>query len=212
MRISVLAPFLALFSVVLLTLEPSRGMAPAITCERVFADSAAQRSLHIAEMAHAKKSKEIGTLISLETGEILGKQEMGQAGGHLDAEFMLRMRGNIFTHNHPSGGSFSAEDIVTAIVTGTAEFRATAGANVYSLSWKNLPAEISGSAELAHLFMESEKHAIGEAFRAGLATKKLNPPADKLARAIWQSEFFMRELVRRNPWMIYIRHKLEQEK
>lgn len=212
MRISVLTPFLALFSVVLLVLEPSLGVAPAISCERLFADPAAQRNLYLAEMAHAKKSKEIGTLVSLETGEILGKQEMGQVGGHLDSEFMLRMRGNIFTHNHPSGGSFSAEDIVTAMVTGTAEFRATAGPNVYSLSWKNLPAAVSGSAELAHLFIESEKHAIGDVYRAGLATKKLNPPADKLARAIWQSEFFMRELVRRNPWMIYTRHRLEQEK
>ena len=39
-------------------------------------------------------------------------------------DFLSKSKGAIFTHNHPSGGSFSGQDVYTLMTTGLSEMRA----------------------------------------------------------------------------------------
>jgi hypothetical protein len=126
-------------------------------------------------------------------------------------ELIPYMKGKVVTHNHPLGGTFSIEDIKTALLGNTLEFRAVTQSKTYSLKFSDdAPKNLLGNSKEINLFAHKEVDAIKDKFFSLLAQdSKLNLYALSLTsseRKIFQSNFMMDELTRRNPWMIYTKN------
>jgi hypothetical protein len=152
-------------------------------------------------------SREVGFIIDSRNGQILGVTRSGldnstQMRLNTQTDFPL-MSGNIFTHNHPLGGTFSVADVRTALGAGVAEFRAVTSTRAMSLTFDNPPANLFGKPEAAVVFMQNEQASIIASYQARVAEGSLVPPADLAARLIYQSEYLMEQLVERNSWIHY---------
>jgi hypothetical protein len=159
------------------------------------------------ENRFANSPREVGFVVDARTGQILGVTRSGLDNGaqmrlNPDTDFRL-MAGNVFTHNHPRGGTFSAEDVRTALSAAVTEFRAVSSTRTMSITFENPPANLVGNPASAYDFINGEMAAIGASYRAGIANGSLVPPADLAAREIWRSNYFMERLVERNPWIHY---------
>lgn len=152
-------------------------------------------------------SREVGFVVDSRSGQILGVTRSGldnsaQMRLNPQTDFQL-MSGNIFTHNHPLGGTFSRQDVATALGAGVAEFRAVTSTRTMSLTFNNPPANLFGKPEAAAVFMMDEQTAIIASYRARVAEGSLIPPADLAARLVYQSEYLMQQLAERNQWILY---------
>jgi hypothetical protein len=165
------------------------------------------RTLANIEGRFATASREIGFVVDARNGQILGVTRSG-----LDSTTQIRlnpqtdfplMSGNIFTHNHPLGGTFSVDDVAVALGSATAEFRAVTPTRIMSLTFDNPPANLLGKPESAVVFMMDEQAAIIASYQARVAEGSLIPPTDLASRLIYQSEYLMEQLVERNPWIRY---------
>jgi hypothetical protein len=159
------------------------------------------------ESRFAGKSREVGFILDAESGDILAVRRAG-----LDSAAQMRLstktdfpllNGNILTHNHPLGGTFSIEDIATALGAGAKEIRAVTNSRTMSLKFDSHIPGITADPVGATLFVEAEKAAIGSSYRSALANGTVIPPADLAARRLWAGEYMMQEMVKRNPWMRY---------
>jgi hypothetical protein len=155
----------------------------------------------------AAQSREIGVIIDRQTGQILGVSRAGLEDGarmNVSPAQLPQMSGNIYTHNHPLGGTFSDSDIALALGYRAAEVRAVTPTQTYSVTFNNPPAFLLGQPERSIVFMREERVAIQASFRAGVADGTLNPPLHDAAQmGLWYSHYFMEQLVERNPWIQY---------
>ncbi|HSV71240.1 MAG TPA: hypothetical protein VLI72_14120, partial [Methylibium sp.] len=149
-------------------------------------------------------SSEVATVLSRD-GQVLARQILSESGGSLSAEVLGAMRGNTFTHNHPRGGSFSPDDVMTALAYQPSEFRAVTSTRSLSLSFDKPPADLLGIENAANieLFMASEQKAIGASFRQAVANGRLLPPTEQAMRDVFKSNYFMQQLSSRNSWIRY---------
>jgi hypothetical protein len=169
-------------------------------------NTAAQTIANI-ENRFANATREVGFVVDRQSGQILGVTRSGLDNGtqmrlNPQTDFAM-MRGNVFTHNHPAGGTFSPADVAAALGSGAAEFRAVTSNRTMSLAFDNPPANLFGNPESAILFVDREMNVIRESYRTGVANGTLLPPADRAARSIWLSDYILQQLTERNPWIRY---------
>ncbi len=171
------------------------------TCVELY--SKTYQKLSITEKAILRFNEEVHLVIDPVTGNRLARNSTGSTGGHLSDDFMSLMGGNIYLHNHPMGGNFSPDDVAVALGAGSKELRVVTSSRILSIVFENPPAEIFNNAVGAIMFFNAEKSEIGKIFRSQRDNKALNIPTIEAEKRIWLSNYFISELVKRNPWMTY---------
>lgn len=146
---------------------------------------------------------ELSIVISRDSGREVARQLVLGNGGQLNESMLDQMAGNTFTHFHPTGGNFSTSDVMTGLSYGAAEIRAVMSDRTVSMNFVAAPTNLVGNPGAVYEFMNSEQSAIGKAYRNGVSSGTLSPPSDPTTRGIWQSNFFVQQLVMRNSWIQY---------
>jgi hypothetical protein len=146
---------------------------------------------------------ELSVIISRETGAEVMRQLVPGTGGTLSPEMIRNLEGNTFTHFHPLGGNFSPADVRTGLGQGAAEIRAVMEGRSISMNFESAPEGLRGNPAAAYDFIKNEQAAIGQSYRVGIANGTLSPPSDPVAKSVWQSDYFAKQLVQRNNWIRY---------
>lgn len=101
--------------------------------EQTYNEEQVKETLHFIEENSRSKNYEVGTIID-RNGNILESLGGSSHQVNISSEIVPLLKDNIFTHNHPSGGCFSRDDVFSFIETGLFEVRASApNGTVYSL-------------------------------------------------------------------------------
>lgn len=101
--------------------------------EQTYNEEQVKETLHFIEENSRSKNYEVGTIID-RNGNILESLGGSSHQVNISSEIVPLLKDNIFTHNHPSGGCFSRDDVFSFIETGLFEVRASApNSTVYSL-------------------------------------------------------------------------------
>jgi hypothetical protein len=116
-------------------------------------------NLAVAERASVNSSNEILSVVSRQNGEVIAQETLSSTGGMPSALTIEAMRGNVVTHNHPSGGPLGFDDIRTAIGSGAREFRATGPETTRVLDLSQLPPESRNNAMYALNEIRSSEQA-----------------------------------------------------
>lgn len=93
---------------------------------------AARRELLKDERSIMKRAKEIAVVYD-KNGKFLFQKSGGGESVSFSLQEMIKLRGNIVSHNHPSGASFSMQDINLMRLSGISELRVVVNDGVYYL-------------------------------------------------------------------------------
>lgn len=92
----------------------------------------ARRELLKDERSITKRAKEIAVVYD-KNGKFLFQKSGGGESVSFSLQEMIKLRGNIVSHNHPSGASFSMQDINLMRLSGISELRVVVNDGVYYL-------------------------------------------------------------------------------
>lgn len=114
------------------------------------------------ELLKSEKSLKDRVRETLEVYDAKGNYIMTKRGGSNSVRLrpvdFLKLRGAVVTHNHPSGGSFSADDIKFLKNTLISELRVSTKDCVYYIRKpKKWPAEINSGKKIEEAFLEIKK-------------------------------------------------------
>lgn len=111
---------------------------------------AARRELLKDERSIMKRAKEIAVVYD-KNGKFLFQKSGGGESVSFSLQEMIKLRGNIVSHNHPSGASFSMQDINLMRLSGISELRVVVNDGVYYLrAPKKWPSSIKTEEDLMH--------------------------------------------------------------
>lgn len=109
---------------------------------------AARRELLKDERSIMKRAKEIAVVYD-KNGKFLFQKSGGGESVSFSLQEMIKLRGNIVSHNHPSGASFSMQDINLMRLSGISELRVVVNDGVYYLrAPKKWPSSIKTEEDL----------------------------------------------------------------
>lgn len=154
------------------------------------------------EKYNAWEKKEVHLLINPTTNEVLMREETSATGGELSPAFLEKMHGLIFSHNHPSGATFSPHDIMTGLAFGATEIRVSTKKRIFSIKFANPPQKLVDNKEQIIPFFYNELSALREAYQ-NERSRGLKVPTRITQRQIWGAEYQIQFLARRNPWIKY---------
>jgi NAD+--asparagine ADP-ribosyltransferase len=97
------------------------------------------------EVENVIKNKEIGikdrktekAYIFDNEGKVVFEKSGNKTGVKFTTDELSKMKGNVLTHNHPNGTSFSSEDIKVACDWNLKEVRAVGNNNIYAMKMKD---------------------------------------------------------------------------
>ena len=92
--------------------------------------------LDAAEKKIGNKKIEFAYIFDADGNEIFNKTTHAKHSVSFDAYEVHKMKDATLTHNHPSGGTFSSDDLNTLVKSGAASIRATGKNGTYQLSRK----------------------------------------------------------------------------
>ena len=133
-------------------------------------EEAIKKTLYEVEESRRDLDHEVGTIINRK-GEIINVADGEEHGVDVPEELL---KDNIFTHNHPSGGCFTGNDIKEAINTELYELRASTPQGTYfSLKRNGKPIDDSIVDEYADVtsFIKADE-AIAADYKKGIITRK----------------------------------------
>ncbi|AJQ94190.1 hypothetical Protein YC6258_02152 [Gynuella sunshinyii YC6258] len=165
-------------------------------------------TLEMLESKIAGRPREIGYIVDSKSGEVLATTRAPISNPRklrFDEEQLRSLEGNIMTHNHPSGATFSIQDISTGLGSGAEEIRAVTEEGIHVIKFADNAPKYAGNQMGAIGYMSKQQEiAISELkseFQSGV--RQLPVGASKAEMEVFNAKIILDKVLQNNEWIQY---------